>query len=141
MTGHDREEGSVDAVSLAVLTPALLLIMSLIIVAGRFEQASGAVDAAARSAARAVSLDPRSDTARETAITEARRTLDDEGLSCSELSVSPDLSALEANSSPHVTVRVRCVLALGDVSIPGLPGSTVRTATFTSPVDPYRSRT
>jgi len=40
----------------------------------------------------------------------------------------------------HVSASVTCVVRLSDLLVPGLPGSKTLRASFTSPLDPYRSR-
>jgi hypothetical protein len=40
----------------------------------------------------------------------------------------------------QVRATVTCVVALGDLALPGFPGSRTVTATAVSPVDTYRER-
>ena len=56
MSAQTREQGSV-SVELALLAPALLLLLSFAVVAGRTQIAEGAVQEAARAAARPAALD------------------------------------------------------------------------------------
>ena len=74
MSARAGERGSV-SVELALLAPALLLLLSFAVVAGRSQVAEGAVAEAARAAAREASLsrDPAIATASATA--QAERTL------------------------------------------------------------------
>ncbi len=39
-----------------------------------------------------------------------------------------------------MSATVTCVVNLGDISVPGLPGSLTITETVTSPLDTYRGR-
>jgi hypothetical protein len=39
-----------------------------------------------------------------------------------------------------VSATVTCTVSLSDLLVPGLPGSRTLTATFTSPLDPFRER-
>jgi len=136
-SGLDR--GSV-TLELAILAPALILTLLLVIAAGRIAQAHQAVEAAARDAAREASIarDPAS--ARTSALNSARSTLSREGLSC-PAQVSLDTSGFSrpVGVPGTVTARVTCTVHLADVALAGVPNTTI-TASFASPIDPYRSK-
>ena len=70
---HD-ERGSV-SLELAILAPALLLLLGVLVLAGRVETSSAAVEQAARAAARDASLARTPDAARSTATASAQREL------------------------------------------------------------------
>ncbi|MFC4004936.1 TadE family protein [Prauserella oleivorans] len=137
--GHDT--GSV-SVELAVLAPAVLLIGLLVVAAGRISSAQQAVDDAATAAARTASL-TRSASAASTAATNAATTvLGERHLRCTDTRVSVHAGgfAPPPGQTGVARVEVRCQVGLADLAgVPGLPGSTVVSSSFTSPVDPYRT--
>ena len=137
----EPERGDGDVVAMAVVVPALLLLVLLIVAVGRVQVAGGSVEAAARSAARAASLAATPGAAVSAADEQAAASLSSQGLSCSSLTTTPDVSGFTAAAGAPgiVRVTVRCRVSLSDVALPGLPGSLVKTATFASPVDPYRN--
>ncbi|MET7965775.1 TadE/TadG family type IV pilus assembly protein [Micromonospora sp. NPDC005305] len=150
-----RDRGSV-SIEVAVLAPAFIGLMVLAGVAGRTAVADEAVESAAHDAARAASIarDPR--TGESDATDAARRQLDWSGLRCTAppvLSLSGSVGGAATTfrnaygGAPGVpatvTVRVTCTVSFDDLRAPGLPlvldGKTV-SASFTSPLDTYRSR-
>jgi Flp pilus assembly protein TadG len=141
MSARAAERGSV-SVELALLAPALLLLLSFAVVAGRTQVAEGAVAEAARAAAREASLsgDPAIATASATA--QAERTLAAQDLRCERTTIDVDTAGFQAppGQSGDVTVSITCVVDMADLLAPGLPGSVTVDAIFTSPVDAYRER-
>lgn len=133
----DRGDAAIEAVLLA---PALLLMVIMAIVAGRFYTAQSAVAEAARSSARAASLatDGADAQARAAAV------LSQQNLRCAGLTVTVDTSqfALPPGQTGYVTATVTCDVALSDLATPGLavPGSRTASATFRSPIDRYGPR-
>lgn len=138
---QDRERGS-EAIEAAVGIPAFLLFVTLIIAAGRVAIADGAVDAAATEGARSASIARSSSEAYSSASAAAHSSLSAQGLTCLSQEVSVDTSGFLAavGTDATVSVTVSCVVGLGDVSVPGLPGSMTMTATVVSPLDTYRGR-
>lgn len=150
-----RERGSV-SIEVAVLAPAFIGLMVLAGVVGRTAVADEAVESAAHDAARAASISRDAATGRAAATGAARRRLDWRGLSCAgapSLALSGTVrgaatSFAAAYRSPPgvpatVTVRVTCRVSFADLrapGLPGVPGSHTVSATFTSPLDSYRSR-
>ena len=141
MSAQTREQGSV-SVELALLAPALLLLLSFAVVAGRTQVAEGAVAEAARAAAREASLARDDVTAAALAGAQADRTLAAQDLRCQSTSVDIDTTGFQAppGQPGDVTVSVTCVVGMADLLAPGLPGSVTVEASFTSPVDAYRER-
>jgi Flp pilus assembly protein TadG len=134
------DDGSA-ALELVILAPVLLALLALVIAAGRVSVAQGSVDAAARDAARqaSIALTPRA--AKEAGRASAQAALREDGLDCLPV-VAVDTSqfAIPPGQPATVTASVSCSVPLADLALPGLPGSTRLTATFTSPLDIYRSR-
>jgi hypothetical protein len=129
-------------VELAVLAPALLLLLSFAVWAGRTQIADNAVAEAARAAAREASLAVDAETAVVLATARAEATLARQGLRCQGVGVTVDTAgfALPLGNSGDVTVSVTCTVAMTDLLAPGLPGSVTVDASFSSPVDAYRER-
>jgi Flp pilus assembly protein TadG len=141
MSAQTREQGSV-SVELALLAPALLLLLSFAVVAGRTQVAEGAVSEAARAAAREASLARDDVTAAALAGAQADRTLAAQDLRCESTSVDIDTTGFQdpPGQPGDVTVSITCVVGMADLLAPGLPGSVTVEASFTSPVDAYRER-
>ncbi|MDT0164489.1 pilus assembly protein [Actinotalea sp. AC32] len=127
---------------LAVLTPALILLLGALVLAGRVQVAASAVEHATAAAARAASIERTVEGARAA----AQRTVDWEttasGLPCTSSVVQVDPSGLAAplGTTASVTVRASCTVTMADLAVPGLPGSRTLTAEATSAVDRYRTR-
>ena len=141
MNGRAGDQGSV-SVELALLTPALLLLLSFAVVAGRTQVAEGAVAEAARAAAREASLARDDVTAAALASAQADRTLAAQDLHCQNTGVDIDTTGFQAppGQPGDVTVSITCVVGMADLLAPGLPGSVTVEASFTSPIDAYRER-
>ena len=135
------ETGSV-SVELALLAPAILLLLSFAVVAGRTQIAEGAVQEAARAAAREASLARDAAIATSSASAQAERTLAAQDLRCQGTTIEIDTSGFEVppGQPGDVTVTIACVVDMADLLAPGLPGTVTVEATFTSPVDAYRER-
>jgi Flp pilus assembly protein TadG len=135
------ERGSV-SVELALLAPALLLLLSFAVVAGRTQVADGAVAEAAREAAREASLsrDPAIATASATA--QVERTLAAQDLRCERTTIDVDTAGFHVppGQPGDITVSITCIVGMADLLAPGLPGSVTVDAAFTSPFDAYRER-
>lgn len=141
-TRRAADRGSA-AVETAILAPALIMLLLLIAAFGRVHLAQGKADSAARTAARTASLARDPATARQQARQAALDSLNTAGLHCSAVSVTVDTSGLTAplGQASTVTATVSCTTTLGDLALPGLPGSKRLESTFTSVVDQYRART
>ena len=133
------DRGSV-TLELAILAPALLLLLGALVFAGRVQTSSATVEQAARAAARDASLARTADAARATALASAQREL--AGSDCASTDVTVDVTGFAApvGTNAAITVTVTCTVSLGDLAIPGLPGVHTMTGTATSPIDRYRSR-
>ncbi|MDZ5447308.1 TadE/TadG family type IV pilus assembly protein [Micromonospora sp. 4G57] len=152
----DRPERGSVSIEVAVLAPAFIALMVLAGVAGRTAVADEAVESAAHDAARAASIARDARTGRAAAVEAARRQLDWRSLNCSgepALSFSGSVGRTRTTferayrSAPGVpatvTVTVSCTVSFADLrapGLPGVPGGKAVAATFTSPLDTYRSR-
>lgn len=137
--GRISERGSA-TIEAAILTPGLLLLLALLVFAGRHAIADGAVEQAAADAARAASLERAPAHARQAASDMAQSSLSDQGLSCLSLDVDVDAAILAARPGRQgaVTVTVTCSLRVADLPLP-IPATTL-TSVAASPADTYRSR-
>lgn len=127
---------------LTILTPALLLLLVLVIAAGRITLATGVLEQAAAAAARQASLERTPAQATAAATTAARSALDERDLHCTDLVVTADTTgyAVPVGQPAKVTVALSCTLSLAGLSVPGLPGSRTLHADAVSVLDTYSTR-
>lgn len=130
------DRGSI-AVELAFVMPLLLLLLALVYAYGRVAQVNGALEAGTRDASRSASQARSLDQAREVARAAVESSLTVSNGAC--------LGTLEVEIRNGVfrpgfpvTVDARCTYPLGDLGLPGVPGTMDAEASFTSPVDPNR---
>jgi hypothetical protein len=118
-----------------------VFLIGFVIAAGRTSIAQGAVAAAARDAARQASIALSASQAQSAAESSAKKALNGDGLRCNP-TVSLNLAGFNVppGQPAHVSATVTCTVALSDLLVPGVPGSRTLKATFTSPLDPYRTR-
>ena len=136
-----RERGSA-TLELVIVIPAMLLMIAAIIMAGRLAMAQQAMQAVANDAARAASLARTSSEARREADNVFTYALAMNGLSCTSSTVEVDTAGFSrpVGAAATVTADVSCRVPLGDLSLPGVPGTIVIQATGISPIDTYRER-
>ncbi len=132
---HD-ERGSV-AVEVAVIAPALLFLMLLVVYAGKVAEADGNVERAASDAARAASLRQHPSDASTDAQATAAANLAAAGVPCLTLTTTVDTDEFRPGGT--VTVTVRCEASMADVILLGIPGRRTFTATAVEVIDAYRS--
>lgn len=128
---------------LVVIVPALLLLIGMIVVAGRVSLSGGGVDQAAAAAARQASISRDATTARSSAHQAATAALTQQGLRCTGVTVAIGAGGFTApvGTPAQVSATVTCRVTLSDLAIPGLPGTRTVTATAYAPLDTYRERT
>ena len=136
--GHD-ERGSV-SLELAILAPALLLLLGVLVLAGRVETSSAAVEQAARAAARDASLARTPDAARATATASVQRELAASHCATTQISVDTTGFAAPVGTDAAISVDVVCTVSMAALAIPGMPGTRTIPGHATSPLDRYRSR-
>ena len=127
------QRGSV-AVETAVIAPALLILMLLVLFAGRVSEADGDVRRAASAAARSASLRQHPVDAEAAARDTAAANL--LGLSCATLDTEVDTARFRAGGT--VSVTVRCTTSMRDVSLLGVPGHRTFSARSVAVIDRYR---
>ncbi|RBQ21187.1 pilus assembly protein [Spongiactinospora rosea] len=135
------ERGSASAEAMIAIT-AIMLVLLLAVATGRVVIAGAAVEAAARDAARQASIARTGTQATSRARAGARDSLRSQGVPCTSINVQVDTTrfATPVGRPASVSATVTCVVPLADLAFPGLPGSVVRRAKSTSPLDPYRGR-
>lgn len=130
------EVGSV-AVETAVIAPALVALLLLVVFAGRVSQAEAEVRRAASEGARSASLEYFEDAAQAAAVDRVEANLRENGVVCAELQTEVDTSALVPGG--QVVVTVRCVADMADVALLGVPGQRTFVARSIEVVDRYRA--
>jgi len=131
-----RNERGTIAVEVAVIAPAFIFLMLLIVFAGKVSEADGNVERAASEAARAASLRQRPSDATADAQDAARQNLLRAGVPCLDLTTSVDTSDFRPGGT--VTITVRCRASMADVSLIGVPGTRTFTARAVEVIDTYR---
>ncbi len=130
------ERGSI-SVEVAVIAPAFVFLMLLVVYAGKVSEADGNVERAAAEGARAASLRQNPAAAIDDARAVVEANLAATGVPCSQLDTSVDTSMFEPGGT--VTITVRCDASMADVTLLGVPGTRSFTATSTEVIDTYRS--
>ncbi len=129
------QQGSV-AVELAVLAPALVVLLLLVVFAGRVAQADGDVRRAASAAARAASLRQDPGEAETAGRQAAAANLSENRVGCARLDTEIDITRFFAGGA--VAVTVRCTASMADVSGLGVPGQRTFIARSIQVIDRYR---
>ena len=129
------ERGSI-SVEVAVIAPAFVFLMLLVVFAGKVSEADGNVERAAAEGARAASLRQHPGNAATDARSTVEANLATAGVSCSTLEAIVDTSDFEPGGT--VTVTVECTASMADVTLLGVPGTRTFTATATEVIDTYR---
>lgn len=130
-----NQDGSI-AVETAVLTPVLLVLMLLVVYAGRAAQTDADVRSAAARAARAASLTGDAESAISAATAIATANLATAGIDCSQSEVRVGVADFQAGGS--VTVEVACQVSNADLLLLAVPGSRWSSARSVQPVDTFR---
>lgn len=141
MTARRCDRGAV-AVELALVVPALVLVLGLLVAGGRLWFARTTVVEAAQSAARAASLARSAEGAGAEGRAAGQASLGTAGLVCSATSVQVETAAFAVPVGTPATIRstVGCTVSLGDIVLPGLPGAIRLTGQGAAALDTYRSR-
>lgn len=132
-----RQDGSA-TVELVLMAPVVVAVFLLVVGLGRMAQTRQDVNGAAAEAARAASLQRNTALSQESARSAALATLQDRGVSCSNVTVSVNIGSYQPGGS--VSATVTCVAPLGDVALSGLPGSETFHATAVVPIEQYRAK-
>ncbi|MGF7238104.1 MAG: TadE/TadG family type IV pilus assembly protein [Frankia sp.] len=125
------------ALELAIIAPALLAVIALILSYGRYSQVTGLLESAARDGARAATQSRSLPEARQRLDAITADTLRRAAPSCRD-SASDQIDSPAFQAGDDVTVTVSCTVSYSDLGIWGAPGSTTVRRSFVSPLDPYR---
>lgn len=137
----DRERGSA-TLEAVVVVPAFLLLAAVVIAGGRVALAHQAVESAATEAARTASIERTAGVAANKARAAAHSSLVQQDLNCASLNVLVDTGGFgtAVGTAGWVEATVSCRVTLGDLGLPGLPGSMLIEESMRSPIDTYRER-
>lgn len=137
---HDRGSATIE---LAILAPVLLALVGLAIIAGRLTTAHAAVEHAATVAARQASLARIADAARTSATRLAEADLARQHITCEPLHLTLATSGFRTPVGEPAQVRatLTCQIRVGDLGVPGMPGTREVTADAVSVLDTFRGRT
>ena len=119
-----------------MVTPVLLAMLLLLVLAARVNRTQAEVDGAARDAARAASIERDAGAADAAAHNAAAADLADAGVHCTSFNVASDTTAFVPDGS--VRVEVTCTVALSDLAMLALPSSRTMRSSFTAPIDRLR---
>lgn len=141
LAGRDQEAGF-DTIGAAIVIPSILAVLMLVVAFARVSAAHQSVEAAAWFAARAASLERSAGAASAAAQSTASAQLSGDGVACSghSTSVNPSGFSAPVGEPGVVRVTVTCTVPLGELGVPGLPGSKQFTADAVSSVDTFRER-
>jgi len=137
----DPDRGS-EAVPLAIVAPAMILLLGLMVVGGRVAIAAQSISGVAGNAARDASIARSAPEAVQLATRAALASLREQNLHCQgSPDVQVDTTGFRAppGTAASIRVDVTCVVSIRDVGIPGLPGSRTLRDHATSPLDPHRA--
>ncbi|QNF93322.1 TadE/TadG family type IV pilus assembly protein [Janibacter sp. YB324] len=135
------DRGSI-SLELAICAPVLVGMLALVGIFGRTAMATSHVDGAAFSAARAASIEREASQAQPAAETAAREYLDQQGMSCEDVTVTVDTSgfATPVGTPGQVSVDVSCRVPLSDLAALVPTNDRTFTGEAVSPIDRYRGR-
>jgi len=135
------ERGSA-SLELAVLVPALVVVLGLLVGGGRLWFARTTVAEAAQSAARSASLARSADRARAEGRSAGEQSLSTAGLVCLHQDTAVDARAfgVPVGTPASITATITCVVPFSDLLLPGMPGTLRLTEVGTSALDTYRTR-
>ena len=135
MMARWRDQDGTLAVEAAIVAPVLLVLMLLVVYAGRAAQTDADVRSAAARAARAASMTGDVASAETAASEIALANLATAGIRCrtTDIAVAADIRA-----GGTVTVQVGCEVSNTDLAMLAVPGTRWSTATATQVVDTHR---
>jgi Flp pilus assembly protein TadG len=129
------DRGSI-AVEVAVIAPAFVFLLLLVVYAGKVAEADGNVERAAADGARAASLRQHPSDAAADAQAAVQANLSRAGVPCANLTTVVDTTNFQPGGS--VAVTVRCEASMADVTLLGVPGRRTFVARSVEVIDTYR---
>lgn len=143
MSSVRGERGFSASVETAILVPALVLIIALVVGTGRLALARLSVHQWADSASRTATLARDAGSAQSRARAVVASDAAGSATQCRggwHLSVDTSAFALPVGQPGAVRVTVRCAVPLADLLLPGVPGSITVEGHASSTLDRYRGR-
>jgi Flp pilus assembly protein TadG len=138
-SGTDLDDRGSAAVELALIAPALIFLLLLVVYAGRMSEADDNVRRAASEAARAASLRQHPADAADAARSTVSANLSAAGVPCSQQRTEVDTSDFVPGGT--VAVTVRCETSMRDIALLGVPGSVTFQSHAVEVIDRLRSST
>lgn len=132
------ERGVSVSVEAAVILPAFVAVIGLIVCLARLVLAEHDVSAVAANAARAGSLERSPGAASVAAAEMVDASMEEHGPPCEAVEHRVDFSTVAGQRL--VAVEVRCAVGLADIAVLPLPGSITVVGSANSPVDVHRQR-
>jgi Flp pilus assembly protein TadG len=128
------DDRGLSTVEVVILAPVMILFILVLVAFGQLVDGRGAIDGAARDAARAGSIQKEHGTALAEARKAARADLAD--VCSGPVSVNQTSAGFDEKIDPFFTVEVSCEVK--GLAMLGLDVATTLKAEFSSPLDPYR---
>jgi len=122
------------AIEIVVLIPILLLVLMLVVAGGRLVSVEGQVEAAARDAVRAATLERDAAAAGRAATASVDASIPDD-MTCAPVTLATPRGFVAGET---VTATLSCHVSWSDLSSLGLPGTKTVTASSSAPLDLYR---
>jgi Flp pilus assembly protein TadG len=133
---RQRDDRGSIAVEVAVIAPAFIFLLLLVVFAGKVAEADGNVERAAADGARAASLRQHPGDAVADAEAAVQADLAHAGVPCADLTTTVDTADFQPGGS--VAVTVRCEASMADVILLGVPGQRTFSARSVEVIDTYR---
>jgi hypothetical protein len=136
------ERGMAAGLELAILVPAFMIMLGLIVAGGRIWFVRAAIVEASYSGARAASLERSAAEARTAGRQATIDQLTMKGVRCGDREIRLDVSGFDApiGSRASVTNEIRCRISFSDVVLPGIAGSLRLGGWSQAAIDSYRER-
>lgn len=131
-----------EIIPFVIMSGVLLILIAGAIGLTRVALAKTTVAHAAQMGAREASIARSESTAKSRATSIMETTLEDEGVQCRTTRIHVDTSAFShpVGTSATVSADVTCLVPLGDLVVPGMPGAVTVSSSARSPLDTYRER-
>ncbi|MGL5857628.1 MAG: TadE/TadG family type IV pilus assembly protein [Angustibacter sp.] len=125
------------AIEMVLLAPVLFAFALLVVACGRYVDVRGELQATAREAARAASLE-RSSGAAQSAASRVAAAQVPARVRCSDVVVEYRPGDPVAGRIGLATARLSCRVSYAGLGLIGLPGGADLAASSSAPIDPYR---
>jgi Flp pilus assembly protein TadG len=136
MNSAGAEDGNA-VIETVLVVPVLIVVLCFVVFVGRLTAADNDITAAAKSAARAASLETNPYAPEKAARAAADASLHDSHVDCSSLAVTIDASNFQPGGS--VRAEVTCTVSLASISELAVPGSKTLTRSAVEVIDRFRS--